>query len=93
VGSDWAKKLQTGQTMKLFGPGGKLSYAPSFSNHFVFGDETSLGLIACLHTAAETHSHSFFALLETAHKHWINLFPLIPSTCVESVERRLYETN
>ncbi|MFT3702985.1 MAG: siderophore-interacting protein [Agriterribacter sp.] len=86
VGSEWARELQTGQTMKLLGPGGKLKYEPSFSNHFVFGDETALGLVACLQAAAETHSHSFFALIETetAHRDWIGLFPLIPSVYVAS---------
>lgn len=86
VGSAWAKELQPGQTVKLLGPGGRLSYTPEFTNHFVFGDETSLSLIACLQAAAEIHSHSFFALMETeaSHKEWITLFPRIPSACVVS---------
>ncbi|MBX2922565.1 MAG: siderophore-interacting protein [Chitinophagaceae bacterium] len=85
-GSHWAKQLQPGDTVKLLGPGGKLSYLPAFSNHFVFGDETAIGLMNCVKEEADRSGHSFFALAETqvAHRDWIHLFSLQPAVSVES---------
>ncbi len=86
VGSDWAKRLQKGDAVKLLGPGGKLSYTSSFTKHFVFGDETSLGLMACMRNEAHKNDQSFFALAEASipHGEWANVFSIQPAVCVTS---------
>ena len=81
VGSHWAGKLQTGDKLKLLGPGGKLAYQPAFGNHFVFGDETSLGLMVCMQEEANKNNHNLFIMAEVdpAHKKWIDdCFPGCP---------------
>ncbi len=65
AGSQWASQLRVGDKIKLLGPGGKLAYTPSYTRHFVFGDETSLGLMICIHNETHTNDHDFFALTET----------------------------
>ncbi|MGC4232647.1 MAG: siderophore-interacting protein [Niabella sp.] len=76
VGSDWANQLQTGDKVKLLGPGGKISYQHSFNSHLVFGDETSLGLMVCMREEARKNKHHFFTIAETApaHTKWIDDF-------------------
>lgn len=76
VGSDWAGRLKTGDKVKLLAPGGKISYQSAFSNHLVFGDETSLGLIASIQAEAYKNNHTFFAIAESApaHTKWIDAF-------------------
>lgn len=85
-GSAWAWRLQTGDTIKLLGPGGKLSYVEGFRHHFVFGDETTVGLMDCIRKEADKNGHSFFALIEVqeAHRDWVNLFSAEPLKCVMS---------
>ncbi len=63
-GSAWASSLKPGDRTKLMGPGGKMSYQAAFRRHFVFGDETSLGLMICMERAAREHGHDFRALAE-----------------------------
>ncbi|MBX3255433.1 MAG: siderophore-interacting protein [Chitinophagaceae bacterium] len=86
AGSDWAKQLKEGDTVKLLGPGGKLSYVAGFKHHFVFGDETAIGLMNCIQREAEENGHSSFALMEAqeAHRDWIRLFSAQPAECVAS---------
>lgn len=74
VGCKWIENLKAGDSLKMMGPGGKLSYQFSFQQHFVFGDETSLGLILCMEEAALKNKQSFFGLIELEKKHleWIN---------------------
>jgi len=73
IGSRWAENLKKGDSMKLMGPGGRMSYQPGFDRHFVFGDETSLGLMRCMANAAQQYDHAFFGLteLEEEHVDWV----------------------
>lgn len=73
-GSKWATELEVGQELKLIGPGGKMKYAKDLPSHFVFGDETSLGLVDCVAREAEKWGHQFFSLveLEPSHLAWVD---------------------
>lgn len=64
AGSGWAEALTVGDELKLIGPGGKLHYVPTQRNHFVFGDETSVGWMQCMEAAIERNGHHIFGLLE-----------------------------
>lgn len=69
VGSAWASALKEGQELKLIGPGGKLAYREAFSTHFVFGDETSIGLLRCMGSECGKRGHRLIGLLELAPEH------------------------
>ncbi|MFT3703044.1 MAG: siderophore-interacting protein [Agriterribacter sp.] len=86
VGSQWAEELSPGYSSRFIGPGRRLSYSLQSSNHFIFGDETSLGLMSCMHAEAERNNHSFFALMETGstNRHWNSFFPSIPAVYITS---------
>ncbi len=43
-GSAWASQLSIGDSLRLMGPGGRISFREASSRHIVFGDETSVGL-------------------------------------------------
>lgn len=85
VGSKWIENLKAGDNLKLMGPGGKMSYQFSFQQHFVFGDETSLGLMLCMEQAALKNKQLFFGLaeLEKEHLGWINF---LNSESIKSTE-------
>jgi NADPH-dependent ferric siderophore reductase len=74
VGSLWIDDLKAGDRLKMMGPGGKMSYQSSFQHHFVFGDETSLGLLFCMERTAIKNGQSFIGLveLEKWHVDWVN---------------------
>jgi len=63
-GSRWAESIKAGDRLKMMGPGGKINYRYAHSHHFVFGDETSLGLFACLKEAALENDHPLYCLAE-----------------------------
>ncbi|MEL7535187.1 MAG: siderophore-interacting protein, partial [Bacteroidota bacterium] len=63
-GSVWADRLESGDQMKLMGPGGKMSYQATQKRHFCFGDESSLGLCLNLQNEARTRGNAFKCLLE-----------------------------
>ncbi|MEL6699079.1 MAG: siderophore-interacting protein [Bacteroidota bacterium] len=71
-GSSWASNLQVGDQTKLMGPGGRMKLDSTRSQHFLFGDESSLGF--CLHMAVaiEAVNQDFTCLLELepAHHGW-----------------------
>jgi len=71
-GSSWAEALRMGDKVKLLGPGGKLHYSESKENHFLFGDETSLGWMKCMEEEAERREEFFFgfAELDEPHQDW-----------------------
>ncbi len=77
-GSQWAERLQVGDTTKLMGPGGKMRFQPEHQYHFIFGDESSLGLCSMLKSAADAQHQEYLCLLELAqaHCHWPNLINL-----------------
>ena len=71
-GSRWVSKLQLHDKLNLLGPGGITKYNTSFQSHVVFGDETSLGLLLCIHQEVENRQHSFLGIaeLDLAHQSW-----------------------
>ncbi len=71
-GSLWAERLKMGDRAKLLGPGGRLHYSENRENHFLFGDETSLGWMKCMEEEAESRGEFFFgfAELDEAHQDW-----------------------
>lgn len=81
-GSKWLEELQEGATLKLLGPGGRMKYDPAASEHFVFGDETSLGLMQCMSNAAALAGKNCtcVAELDAGHLNWPQLIgvPAIP---------------
>lgn len=64
IGSKWAENLQIGDEIKLIGPGGKTKYNTEAKTHFIFGDETSIGLMNCLSKKAEEKHKKYFCLAE-----------------------------
>ncbi|MFT3823913.1 MAG: siderophore-interacting protein [Chitinophagaceae bacterium] len=63
-GSEWADKLQTGDKLRLRGPGGHLQYRSDSKYHFFFGDETSLGLVQCMKQQIHENQQEYMCLLE-----------------------------
>lgn len=84
-GSRWAEALDTGDKVKLIGPGNRMNFRPEFREHFVFGDETSLGLMTAIETASKEEERSFFGLAELDREHlfWTDFFK---NTGVKAVE-------
>ncbi|SJN22610.1 Oxidoreductase FAD-binding domain protein [Sphingobacterium sp. JB170] len=74
-GSDWAATLKKGDGLKLLGPGGKLKFDINANDHFVFGDETSLGLMQSMYRAAEAQDTTCECLVELDSNHiaWTDL--------------------
>lgn len=71
-GSKWLGQLREGDTLKLLGPGGRMKMNTAAFAHFAFGDETSLGLMKCIASAAEKahQSCTCIAELDAAHMDW-----------------------
>lgn len=65
VGSLWAENLKVGDELKLIGPGGKTQYDKQAEFHFIFGDETSIGLMECLALEAKKNGKKYLCLAET----------------------------
>lgn len=63
-GSSWAASLEKGQTIKFRGPGGRLKYNQSAKYHFMFGDETSIGLFQCIKNAVNESRQEYLCVLE-----------------------------
>lgn len=63
-GSHWARSLQKGQTIKFRGPGGRLRYDSSAKYHFLFGDETSIGLFQCIKDVVNQNRQEYLCILE-----------------------------
>jgi NADPH-dependent ferric siderophore reductase len=63
-GSDWARQLAVGQTIRLRGPGGRLRYDAAAKHHFFFGDETAIGLFRCLKDAVNENNQEYLCVLE-----------------------------
>lgn len=72
IGSKWLSKLQEGDSVKLLGPGGKTKYKNDAKIHFVFGDESSMGMFEIFSSEAKKRNHNCFILaeLDDSHKHW-----------------------
>jgi len=85
-GSKWAEALRIGDSMKLIGPGGKMSYLPEYKRHVVFGDETALGLMICMEQAVVKNGQTFLGIaeLESGHLDWIKYLNSEATKAVES---------
>ncbi|ANH80482.1 hypothetical protein A8C56_05290 [Niabella ginsenosidivorans] len=72
VGSNWAATLKVGSRARLMGPGGKIKYKEAATRHFVFGDETSVGLMECITREAMKRGHTCYCLaeLDPPHHSW-----------------------
>ena len=62
-GSLFASRLEVGNTVRMLMPRGRRMFRPAAA-HFVFGDETSLGLIQAIRQEAATQQQAFAGLLE-----------------------------
>ncbi|MEM7017368.1 MAG: siderophore-interacting protein [Pseudomonadota bacterium] len=71
-GSDWVEQLKVGTTTNLMGPGGKMVLVAEQTQHVLFGDESSLGLVRGLFKATELNGSHCEAVLELdeTHQHW-----------------------
>jgi NADPH-dependent ferric siderophore reductase len=87
-GSDWADKLKTGQTVKFRGPGGRLKYNRSAKYHFLFGDETSIGLFQCIKEAVDQNRQEYLCVmeLEEAFANWPDSARLSAEVVSKSLE-------
>lgn len=74
VGSKWADQIRVGQSAGLMGPSNRLRYKYDKEAHFVFGDETSLGLMEYITREARMRGHKTFCLLELdeINHHWVD---------------------
>lgn len=88
VGSEWAKNIKEGDVLRLLGPGGKICYKENYARHFVFGDETSLGLMQCLQGKALERGHKIYCVteLEEAFSNWPKLLDLPAETVFKSAD-------
>lgn len=75
VGSEWAAQLKKDDPLKMMGPGGKLNYSHRHTRHFIFGDETSVGLFSCLQAEALKNGDDCYCLaeLDKNHSDWPQL--------------------
>ena len=64
VGSKWAQNLKVGDRLGLMGPTNRMKYKSGYKEHFIFGDETSLGLMQFMSNQAEHSRHKYFCLAE-----------------------------
>ncbi len=73
VGSNWVKNIRPGSSVRILGPGGKIKYRDSHTHHFLFGDETSIGLMECMANTARMHGHTCYCMaeLDKRHHRWI----------------------
>ncbi len=87
-GSKWIDNLQVGDSLKLMGPGGKIAYLDDREHHFIFGDETSLGLLLSIQEEANRKGHRHFGLaeLEEKHKDWPALLGVSAEVVPKSFE-------
>lgn len=87
-GSRWAAQLQTGDAVKIIGPGGRIRYKPEQQYHFFFGDESSAGLVQCLQHESLRLSHQSLAILELDkdHREWLGQTGIVAMPVDKSYE-------
>ncbi|CAG5016684.1 hypothetical protein DYBT9275_05608 [Dyadobacter sp. CECT 9275] len=87
-GSKWADLLETGTQVKIMGPGGRLRYNERSKHHFLFGDETSLGLFQCLKEVVQENDQEYFCVaeLEKNNRSWASLAGLSAEVVSKSDE-------
>ncbi len=59
VGSRYMDTLKTGDKIHISSPRGHKAYDPTVKQHFIFGDETSLGLACSLLPSLKENNHQF----------------------------------
>ncbi|MFW0714466.1 siderophore-interacting protein [Pedobacter sp. N23S346] len=64
VGNNWAINIQKGDCLKLIADQAKIKYDFNSSQHFFFGDETSIGLYESFGKIAKNLGHECFGILE-----------------------------
>jgi len=86
VGSKWAQNLKTGDKLGLMGPTSRIKYKTDHKAHFIFGDETSVGLMQFMAKEAGRRGHSYHCLaeLDESNCRWLEALD-IPA-CVVSKE-------
>lgn len=93
-GSKWVADLKTGDRLNLLGPGGKIKYNPNFQTHIACGDETSLGVFACIKAEADKQGDRFLGIVELdkTHEHWTKILKLDSFTVTKSENPKGTET-
>jgi NADPH-dependent ferric siderophore reductase len=73
-GSLWARCLGPGDRIKMIGPGGRIRYK-SAEQHFLFGDEASVGAFQCLGALIRQNGQKSLSILELDRQHqdWVHL--------------------
>ncbi len=66
LGAKWVENLVFDQELKLMGPGGKIEYQDQHDKHFIFGDETSVGLVQSMKTQSDLAHTQLIGVIETA---------------------------
>lgn len=89
-GSRWAASLKEGDQLKLMGPAGKTKLDYNAENHFVFGDETSLGLMQCLSHVAKTYGKTIKCLaeLDEPHMNWTEFLNIPVHIVMKSTQEK-----
>jgi NADPH-dependent ferric siderophore reductase len=84
VGSKWIEKIKTGDKARILWSEGKMRYQCAHTKHFVFGDESSVGLMNCIAKEAQRHGHESYCIaeLEDDHFYWMDTLGL-QATLVE----------
>jgi NADPH-dependent ferric siderophore reductase len=59
VGSRYIDALKIGDELYISSPRGHKEYDPKVNQHFIFGDETSLGLACSFLSSLKKHNHQF----------------------------------
>lgn len=83
--SQWFRKLLVGDQLHLFRRNNRLKFQPGFTQHFAFGDETSLGWLQSFKEQASRMQHDYLCLveLEKGHQSWPGLLQLEDVMVVE----------
>lgn len=64
IGSSWAMNLQTGDCLKFITDHAQIKYDFNASQHFFFGDETSIGLYESFGKITKNLGNEYFGILE-----------------------------
>jgi NADPH-dependent ferric siderophore reductase len=73
VGSKWAHNLKAGDKIGMMGPTSRIKYKTDYEAHFIFGDETSIGLMQFMAKEAAQRGQSCYCLaeLDEPNRRWL----------------------
>lgn len=88
VGSKWAQGLKAGDRVGLMGPTSRIKYKNDYDAHFIFGDETSVGLMQFMAQEALWRGHNYYCLaeLDEPNRRWLEALGVTAHVVEKSYE-------